>query len=249
MFTNQQNIQGKYGVLVGGIEVHPFHNTSDAVSSIINLDGQLTSGFGIAINPEKVMAAIKDPKVRGFLQSATFRFPDGIGVVWAMRKKGYKTVRIPGCELWEALMKRAGEMEVPVYLIGAKPELVNKVVGKLSDDYNVNVVGYHHGYFNSVDESGIIDDIVASGAKIVTVAMGSPKQEKFIVSCRKKYSGAFYLGVGGTYDVYIGTVIRAPAWARKANMEWLYRLVQNPKRFRRQTILLKFLILLLLGKI
>jgi UDP-N-acetyl-D-mannosaminouronate:lipid I N-acetyl-D-mannosaminouronosyltransferase len=171
-------------------------------------------------------------------------------VVWALRSKGAKqATRIPGCEFWMALMQKAGKSQQPVFLVGAKPSVLNQVEAKLRSDWNVSIVGKQDGYFSGEQQEELIERIKASEAMIVTVAMGSPRQELFISQCRNAHPNAFYMGVGGTYDVYTGNVQRAPEWACKFNIEWLYRLLSNPTRFGRQIVLLEYLWLLLLKKI
>lgn len=237
--------------IVGGVPVESFANMNEAVSAVFSQsDGSVRPGFGIAINPEKVMKAKSNPEVMGALLSATLRFADGIGVVWAIRSKGDQhAARIPGCELWEALMNEAGKLNQSVFLIGARADVLSQVQQKLVSKFGVNVVGSQDGYFSAAQQNELIDRIKASGAKIVTVAMGSPKQELFISSCRVVYPEAFYMGVGGTYDVFTGNVKRAPAWACKFNVEWLYRLVMNPSRLWRQLVLLRYFLLLIFKRL
>lgn len=236
---------------VNGIPIATFASMERAVEAVFSpSDHSVIPGFAIAINPEKIMKARADQQVMDTLLSATLRFADGIGVVWALRRKGARDVaRIPGCELWEALMQEAGKWKQPVFLIGAKPTVLNQVHQKLSDEYSVNVVGTQDGYFSASQQDKLIERIRESRAKIVTVAMGSPKQELFIQQCRFSYPDAFYMGVGGTYDVFVGNVLRAPAWACRWNVEWLYRLAKQPTRLGRQFVLLKFLLLVLAGRL
>ena len=238
-------------IKVSGIPVRVHTEMSDAVGSVISANSsKVIPGFAIAINPEKVMKARSDREVMNALLSATLRFADGIGVVWALRSKGAKqAARIPGCELWEALMKEAGRLKQPVFLVGAQPEVLNQVKQKLADQFGVDVAGMQDGFFSVSQQDDLIHRIKESGAMLVTVAMGSPRQELFIERCRHAYPNAFYMGVGGTYDVFTGNVKRAPAWACRLNIEWLYRLVSNPSRTGRQVVLLKYLTLLVLKKL
>jgi UDP-N-acetyl-D-mannosaminouronate:lipid I N-acetyl-D-mannosaminouronosyltransferase len=224
---------------------------NEAVSSVFSpLNGRVIPGFGVAINPEKVMKARIDDKLMKALLSATLPFADGIGVVLALRSKSARQVaRIPGCEFWMALMQKAGQNQQPVFLVGAKPEVLVQVKAKLKHDWSVHVVGLQDGYFTDSQQDELINRIKVSGAKIVTVAMGSPAQELFIHQCRKFYPDAFYMGVGGTYDVFTGNVKRAPRWASKLNVEWLYRLISNPTRLARQVSLLKYILLFVNKKI
>ena len=232
---------------VSNLAISPFQNMQEAVKAIINEDNKINPGFAIAINAEKIISMRKKPEVREILESATLRYPDGIGVVWALNKKGAKSTRIPGCELWEELMKTAGQQNIPVFIIGAKPDTLEATEKKLQSEFNVNLVGSQHGYFD--DELKLINQIKASGARIVTVALGSPKQEKFIAKCREIYPEAFYMGVGGTYDVFVGNVQRAPAWAQKYHLEWFYRLAKQPTRISRQTVYIHYMLLLLTNRL
>lgn len=235
---------------VGGVSVIVHRSVSEAVDSVISADGRLSHEFAVSLAPETVMRAINDPQFMAVIKTATFVFADGIGVVWALRRKGCSfAARVPGCEFWEMSMRKAGLFGIPVFLIGAREEVLNKVHDKLKDLYNVNVVGKQDGFFSVADEQKIFECVKASGARIVTVAMGSPRQEYFISKCRELYPDAFYLGVGGTYDVFSGDVKRAPPWACRLNIEWLYRLLSNPSRFGRQLVLGKYLWLLILKRI
>jgi len=237
---------------VYGIPVAVDRSMQEAVERVFPRRGfpSVNPGFAIAINPEKVIKAREDERVRDVMLSASWRFADGIGVVWALRLKGAKAAqRIPGCELWENLMIRAGAEGVGVFLVGARRSVLDSVAAKLHAQFQTIVVGKEDGYFSDDDEFNVIDRIRASGATIVTVAMGSPKQELFIERCRAVCPSVFYLGVGGTYDVFVGSVRRAPVWACKLNIEWLYRLVKQPARLGRQLVLVKYLWLLVTGRL
>lgn len=237
--TRSASRQGE--VRVCGIDVIPFHSMDEAIRSIVDGEGRVEPGFGIAINPEKVVAARRDEGVRRTLQSATLRFADGVGVVAALWLNGSMTARrVPGCELWEQLMQRAGAARVPVFLVGARPEVNERTARLLAQRFGVDVAGRQHGYFGEDEADELVERIRTSGAPIVTVALGSPAQELFILRCRQRHPDAFYLGVGGTYDVFTGSADRAPSWARHMNLEWAHRLWKNPTRFRRQLALLDF---------
>ncbi|HCU66826.1 MAG TPA: lipopolysaccharide N-acetylmannosaminouronosyltransferase [Rheinheimera sp.] len=234
-------------VSVGGIKVMAFASMAQLVNFIIRDDGSVFAGAAIAINPEKVMKAQQDPALMQILNNAELRYADGMGVVKVMQKKLQKPVeRVPGCETWEALMHRAAEKKVPVFLIGAKPEVLQSTKSKL-EALGVPVVGAQDGYFK--DEDALISQLVQSGAKVITVAMGSPKQELFIEKAKKQLPDAYFMGVGGTYDVFTGNVKRAPALWCKLNLEWAYRLLSQPSRIKRQWNLVEYLWLYLRGKL
>ena len=232
---------------ISGLQISPFKTMEDAVNFIVNTDGSVNDGFAVAVNAEKIISMRKNKDVRDILESATLRYSDGIGVVWALRKKGANCNRISGCDLWQKLMKKAGQINAKVYLVGATSQVMDQTLEKLYSQFNLEPIGAQHGYFDS--EEGLVEKIVASNAEIVTVALGSPAQEKFIAKCRVAHPNAFYMGVGGTYDVYVGNVKRAPEWAQRYNIEWLYRVTKQPGRILRQPALLKFLILLLLNNL
>ncbi|PCI58064.1 MAG: glycosyltransferase [Gammaproteobacteria bacterium] len=232
-------------ISIANIQVTSFSSMNEAVGHII-AEGKVKSGFGVAINAEKVVSAINNLHVMDTLQSATLRFADGILVVWAMAKKGGEGIRIPGCDLWQNLMEESTKYQTPVYIVGASPE-VNGLVSDKLKNIGVNLVGAQDGYF--VDEELVISNIVKARPQLVSVAMGSPAQEVFINNCRKVWPNAFYLGVGGTYDVYVEKVKRAPTWMQKIHLEWSYRLLKEPSRVFRQANLFKFVWLLFRRKI
>lgn len=235
-------------VLVGGVSVATFDDKGALIHEMFRQYEINNWALAIAINPEKVMQSQVNAQLKSIIDRCTIRYPDGIGVVKAMEKKlKHKILRLPGCEIWELLMQQAGKRNLPVFLVGGKNEVINQTMDKLKEDYQTPIVGFSDGYFE--DEERLIQQIKTSGAQIVTVAMGSPKQEQFIFKCRKQGVDAIFMGVGGTYDVYTGHVIRAPSIWRKLHLEWFYRLVCQPKRVFRQVNLLKFLGLYLFNKL
>lgn len=206
-------------------------------------DGKTKTGTLVAINAEKVMIAEQDTALNTLLGQAEYLYADGISIVHAIRRKYPKAEvsRVAGADLWEGLMERAGKEGTPVFLVGGKPEILEQTKAKLRAQWNVNIVDSQDGYFTAEDRSALFERIHASGAKIVTVAMGSPKQEIFMRDCRVVHPDALYMGVGGTYDVFTGHVKRAPKVWQNLGLEWLYRLLSQPTRIKRQFKLLKFL--------
>lgn len=206
-------------------------------------DGQIRQGTLVAINAEKMLVVEDDAEVRTLIQNAEFKYADGISVVRSVRAKypEAKVSRVAGADLWEALMARAGTEGTPVFLIGGKPDVLAETEAKLRRQWNVNVVGAQDGYFNAEARQALFERIRDSGAKIVTVAMGSPRQEILMRDCRKVHPEALYMGVGGTYDVFTGHVKRAPKVWQNLGLEWLYRLLSQPSRITRQLRLLRYL--------
>lgn len=206
-------------------------------------DGALKEGTLVAINAEKMLTIEDNPQVRSLIEAAEFKYADGISVVRSIRKKFPQAHvdRVAGADLWEALMERAGREGTPVFLLGGKPDVLEETEDKLRKQWQVNIVGSQDGYFRAEDKQALFERIRASGAKIVTVAMGSPRQEILMRDCREVYANALYMGVGGTYDVFTGYVKRAPEIWQRLGLEWLYRLLSQPSRLTRQLRLLRYL--------
>ncbi|OOI01032.1 lipopolysaccharide N-acetylmannosaminouronosyltransferase [Vibrio parahaemolyticus] len=230
---------------ISGIVVSCFENMNEAVKYILDNGKGKTA---VAINPEKILSAMRCSKTREALDKADIRYLDGIGAVKvAERKLSMKLDRIPGCELWEELMKASSQEQKSVFLLGASLDVVTQTSSKLKNEFDVNIVGFADGYFQ--DDDVMIKKILSLTPDIVTVAMGSPRQEIFMQKCRDAGIDAFMMGVGGTYNVFVGAADRAPkAWCN-LNLEWLYRLLKEPSRIFRQVRLLKFLWLAITRKI
>ena len=228
--------------LLRGLQLIGWRDMQHALDYLF-ADGALREGTLVAINAEKMLAVEDNPEVRALIEAAEFKYADGISVVRSMRKKYPQAVveRVAGADLWEALMERAGREGTPVFLLGGKPEVLEQTEDKLRKQWQVNIVGSQDGYFRAEDRQGLFERIRASGAKIVTVAMGSPRQEILMRDCRQVYPDALYMGVGGTYDVFTGHVKRAPKVWQNLGLEWLYRLLSQPSRITRQLRLLRYL--------
>ena len=203
---------------------------------------QVNTGALVAMHAEKVLTVESNPELSTLIGQAEYKYADGISIVRAIRKKypQAKVSRIAGADLWEGLMQRAGAEGTPVFLIGGKPEILQQTEDKLRAQWNVNIAGSQNGYFTPDQRDALFERVKASGAAIVTVAMGSPKQEILMRDCRLVHPDALYMGIGGTYDVFTGHVKRAPKIWQKMGLEWLYRLISQPSRLRRQLKLLKF---------
>ncbi|WP_127959509.1 lipopolysaccharide N-acetylmannosaminouronosyltransferase [Serratia microhaemolytica] len=200
-------------------------------------------GALVAMNAEKVINAEQDAELRTLLDAAQYKYADGISVVRAIRRKypDAEVARIAGVDLWHAMMQRAGQQGTPLFLIGGKAEVLAETEQKLRQQWHVNIVGSQHGYLAAEHYPELFERVRASGATLVSVAMGSPKQEMLIRDCLQHHPDALYMGVGGTYDVFTGRVKRAPKVWQNLGLEWLYRLLSQPSRLRRQLKLLKFL--------
>ena len=196
----------------------------------------------IAVNAEKILHATDESR---HIINRNLGYPDGVGAVWALRKKGVKNViKIPGCELWLEIIKQYYKSKT-FYLIGGKQVVLDQTVLNLKRDYpGIKILNYRNGYIKSEDEELIlIEDIITHKPDVVFVAIGSPKQEILMEKLHQKHK-ATYQGLGGSFDVYTGKVLRAPNWWVKNNLEWAFRLLKEPSRIKRQIHLIRFIILL-----
>lgn len=192
----------------------------------------------VAINAEKILHATATSRR---LINRNLGYPDGAGAVWALQKKGVKAaVKLPGCELWLDIVAHYHKDQT-FYLVGGKEAIIQKTVSQLKQDFPaIKIVNYRNGYIKTAEEKqALINDIAAKKPAIVFVAMGSPKQELLMEEMQQKHP-ALYQGLGGSFDVYTGNVVRAPKWWVKNNLEWAYRLIKEPSRIKRQRHLVTF---------
>lgn len=201
-------------------------------------------------NPEIIMCAKGDAELRSILNSADLCTADGIGVVYASKiLKDPVPERVAGFDLVCALLKKMAKTGEGVFLFGAKPGVAERAKAKMEEKYpGISVVGCHDGYFKPEDEAGIVEEINNSGAKLLLVCLGAPKQEKWIAKYKNRLKANLCMGVGGTLDVFAGTAKRAPEIFIKLNLEWAYRLLKNPSRIGRFAALPRFVIEVLKSK-
>ncbi len=206
----------------------------------------------IAVNPEKVIKAQQDAFLKKTIEEAGLLIPDGIGVVIAAKLSGYRHIqRTPGSELMPEICYLSEKKQYPVFLYGASPDVNKKCVAQLKKQYpNLNIAGHDHGYIEQKDMPQLIESINQSGAKVLFIALGSPRQELWMAQYLSQCTHVRVCqGVGGTFDVIAGNVKRAPKFFRNLHLEWFYRLASQPKRAFRQTALFKFFIDVLASRI
>lgn len=224
-----------------GVDVSPLSYEGIINDLRVRINGGKQSTI-IAVNPEKVMSAQRDPKVKELINASTYQIADGVGILLAAKIKGGGiTSRVTGVDMMARLLQFAESDGHSVYFYGAKEEVVTKAIANIQAQHpNIRVAGYTNGY--EKDEAELVSRIHQSGAKILFVALGSPKQELWIRRNLKSLPNVqVFQGVGGSFDVFSGTVKRAPAPFRKLGIEWLYRLLASPSRFKRQLNLPVFL--------
>lgn len=226
---------------LNGMKVYPFESPKDLLEYADQHKGIL-----VAVNAEKVTKATDETRA---VVNDNIGYADGAGVMVAMHKLGRpEAVRIAGCDLWLDII-RGSYKEKSFYLIGGKQEVIEDTISKLKSQFDgIKIRGYRNGYINNEDErNALIQDIATKKPDVVFVAMGSPKQE-FLMMDMMRVNPAIYQGLGGSFDVYTGRVKRAPLWWQKHNIEFLYRFLKQPQRYRREYYRLKFLVWMLLGK-
>ena len=186
----------------------------------------------VTINPEMISEASKNKDFSEIVEHADLVVPDGIGVEIGLKILGHKVRRIPGIELGRALIVKFSDENKTVAFVGAKPEVVESAVKMLRTDIqNLNVVYFHDGYFK--DANIIMDSLYQAKPDLVLVALGSPKQEFFIAEMKTRLPNSTFIGLGGSFDVWAGHVERAPEIYQNLGLEWLYRTIKEPKRFKR----------------
>lgn len=193
----------------------------------------------VVVNVDKLVKASRDPELRRIINECALINVDGMPVVWAARLLGRPVKeRVTGVDLFEALMRRAGETGWRVFLLGAREEVVSSVKRIYELKYpGLTIAGYRDGYWTLEEEAGVVEQIAAARADLLFVAISSPKKEQFLGQYQARMKIPFAMGVGGTFDVAVGRVRRAPLWMQKAGLEWFFRFLQEPRRmFRRYFI-------------
>lgn len=216
-----------------------FANAVDVAEGLVKSDGV---SMIFTPNPEIIMCANEDGELKKILNSADLCTADGIGVVYASKiLKQPVPERVAGFDLVCALLERLAKSGEGVFLLGAKPGVADIAKEKMEEKYpGLKVAGTHDGYFKPEDETAIVEEINASGAKLLLVCLGAPKQEKWIAKHKDNLKVGLCMGVGGTVDVFAGTAKRAPKIFIKLNLEWFYRLMKQPSRIGRYAALPKF---------
>lgn len=225
-----------------GINVATF-TMRESIEYIINKVAQGKQTFVITANAEIIMLAQDDQKFHEIMTNcADLILPDGSGVVLAAKQLGYHMPeRVAGYDLVQNLLPEAATRGWGLYFFGAAPNVASLAAENALIRYpELKIAGVRDGFFTAEDETAIIAAINASGADVLLLALGVPKQEFFIAKYRNILKPRVLIGVGGTFDVMAGSVKRAPAFWQKHHLEWLYRLLNQPQRFMRMLALPKF---------
>ncbi len=184
------------------------------------------------INADCMNIACRDEAYFGMLKMADYVFADGIGLKLAGKLLN-RPVRqnINGTDLFPRLLSRMEAEKKSVYFLGARPEVVEGVASWVRGHYpQLKIAGFRSGYFKPEEEDSVVNEVAASGANLLMVALGAPRQDLWIARHKARLGAGAAVGVGGLFDFYSGRIPRAPQWLREMGMEWTYRLVQEPGR-------------------
>ena len=207
--------------------------------------GEILAGdktcYAVTPNAEIAYEALRDESLRALLNEADLVLPDGAGVVLASKiLKTPLQQKVAGVDFADGLLGMLAQNGKSVYLLGSKPGIAELAAEKMREKHpGLIICGMHDGYFK--DEAPVIAAINEAKPDVLFVCLGAPKQELFMKRHQNDLSCRLMIGLGGSLDSFAGTVKRAPKWMIKANLEWLYRLYKEPKRFGRMLRLPKYL--------
>ena len=198
--------------------------------------------FVVTANPEIVMKAREDAGYKGIIQSADYIVPDGVGILLAAKiMKQPLQERIAGSDLMMDLLGFAEEQGLSCYFLGAEPDVNDQAVREALKKFpHLKVAGHHHGFFS--DDDQVAETVQQSRPDIILVALGFPRQEEWIAKHIGTFEKGVFIGVGGSLDILAGKVKRAPEKWIKFNLEWLYRILQQPFRVKRIVKVFEFMI-------
>jgi N-acetylglucosaminyldiphosphoundecaprenol N-acetyl-beta-D-mannosaminyltransferase len=229
-------------VQVMSVPVHPVTNAMmwDQLAAMLEEPGFHSI---MTPNPEMVMMANRDEALMDALLSADLVIPDGIGLIIASRLKNMGLrERVTGIDTMEKVLRLCDENNRSIFMLGGKPGRGEKALENIMRRYpGIREVAAHHGYFTKDEETEVLEIIQQQAPDVLFVCLGSPRQEVWIHRHREQLNCRLAMGTGGSVDVFAGEVKRAPVVFQKIGLEWLYRLIQEPSRFKRMTVLPVFL--------
>ncbi|CAK6479376.1 WecB/TagA/CpsF family glycosyltransferase [Peribacillus castrilensis] len=199
--------------------------------------------FVVTANPEIVEYANEHQDYKDIIISADYITPDGVGIIMASKWLNQPLQeRITGFDLMNELFRVADEKALKVYLLGAEENVIEAAALKVKELYpGLELVGYNHGYIDIKDDT-LPKSIAELEPDIILTALGFPRQEKWVSRHYALFNKGLFMGVGGSFDVLAGKVNRAPVFWQKMRLEWLYRLIQQPSRWKRMLALPRFVL-------
>lgn len=218
-------------------------HSNELVKDLNERINRASQTFIVTANPEIVMHANEDSEYLSTVNKADYVIADGYGIILGSKILGNEIPeRIAGFDLMAALLEKGNDEGWSVYFLGAKEEVISKAVGKIKEQFPyLNIVGWHNGYAD-VNSIEFQKSIASKKPDLIFVGLGFPAQEKWIANSLPFFEKGLFMGVGGSFDVWAGAVKRAPEVWQRLHIEWLYRLIQQPKRWRRMAVLPLFVI-------
>ena len=225
----------------------PVSICTDVLAAAVTLHDQGGGGQIVTLNAEMTMAALADPALEGAIRGADLVIPDGAGVVWALGREGIRVRRAPGIELARKLLEHAATQGWRVALVGSTPQVLEQLCPRLVREIpGLQLVMAIHGYCDPRSWPELEERLLSRHPDLTLVALGVPRQELWIQALPHPLPG-LWMGVGGSFDVWAGSKKRAPLWMGRLHLEWLYRLIQEPTRWRRMLALPAFVRAVLSG--
>lgn len=223
--------------------------------SVDYLEHKLTAkekAFVVTANAEIIMMCQNNPEYYDIVANkADLVLPDGAGAVWAGRFLGYDVPeRVAGFDLFNELLKLSAKKKYKIYFLGGAKDIPEAAKAKAESLYpGVQIAGCHDGYFQENETESIVKEINCLQTDILFVALGAPKQEKWLIANKERLNAKILMGIGGSFDVLAGKMERAPKWMQDASLEWAFRLYKQPSRFMRMLALPKFVIKVIFSKL
>lgn len=237
-------MQIKKPVKILGVPVHPL-TMNESVAVLEEKLQKKEQAFVVTANAEIIMMCQQDKEYNNIVsEKADLVLPDGAGAVWAGRYLGNEVPeRVAGFDLYNQLLKLSADKGYKAYFFGGAPGVAEAAKNKAEELYpSVQIVGCRNGYFTKAEEEAIIKEINDAAPDMLFVALGAPKQEKWLVKYRNQLKPRVLMGIGGSFDVLAGKMERAPKWMQEASLEWAFRLYKQPSRFMRMLALPKFVL-------
>lgn len=237
-------MQIKKPVKILGVPVHPL-TMNESVAVLEDKLQKKEQAFVVTANAEIIMMCQQDKEYNNIVsEKADLVLPDGAGAVWAGRYLGNEVPeRVAGFDLYNQLLKLSADKGYKAYFFGGAPGVAEAAKNKAEELYpGVQIVGCRNGYFTEAEEENIIKEINDAAPDMLFVALGAPKQEKWLVKYCNQLKPRVLMGIGGSFDVLAGKMERAPKWMQEASLEWAFRLYKQPSRFMRMLALPKFVL-------
>lgn len=237
-------MQIKKPVKILGVPVHPL-TMNESVAVLEEKLQKKEQAFVVTANAEIIMMCQQDKEYNNIVsEQADLVLPDGAGAVWAGRYLGNEVPeRVAGFDLYNQLLKLSADKGYKAYFFGGAPGVAEAAKNKAEELYpGVQIVGCRNGYFTEAEEENIIKEINDAAPDMLFVALGAPKQEKWLVKYHNQLKPRVLMGIGGSFDVLAGKMERAPKWMQEASLEWAFRLYKQPSRFMRMLALPKFVL-------